>query len=84
MKSITQIITPTKKPIKMSKANEKEVAIVQSTIISLQQSNESTMISSKKPLVILIIENIGFSNNGLGRHRLNAVLLLVCKKLNFN
>ena len=75
MKSITQMITPTKKPIKMSKANENEIAIVQSTMISLQHSNESTIISSRKPLVMLIIENIGLSNSGLGRHRLKAVLL---------
>lgn len=75
MNRIIQIITPTKKPIKMSKANENDIEIVQSKMISRQQSSESTIISSRKPLVILIMENIGLSSRGLGRHRLNAVLL---------
>lgn len=75
MKSIIQMITPTKKPIKMSKANENEIEIVHKTMISRQHNNESIRISSKKVLVILIIENIGLKSTGLGRHRLNAVLL---------
>lgn len=75
MKRMIQMITPTKKPMRMSRANENETAIVQSTMISRQQSSESTRISSRKPLVMLIIENIGFSSSGLGKQRLNAVLL---------
>lgn len=64
----------------MSKAKENEIAMVHSTMISRQQSNESTMISSRKPLVMLIIENIGLSSKGLGRHRLNGALLRKLKK----